>query len=260
MTQSYGVSALFLSAALRRMSSSFTIHTDRFVVRYSPYHGLKAIEVDLTDDPDKFMIWAGLDPERFARGFKTEKDFWRWMACLPDDIEQMSEEEQMKKKEEVFGTKRLAQGWKRLARQKADKDAMVKMPKGHSKARVEVMARFREYIKSTLYADTPVPSSTTNTGAGTETNDITSEVSKLELGPPESPVETHPPTLDPANPRTMSDRAKEALDHFGKTNVWKSILEERRVEAEQLAERQQRRSKPVPPTPSNTMLVASSAT
>lgn len=181
------------------------------------------------------------------------------MACLPDDIEQMSPEEQMKKKEEVFGTKRFAQGWKRLARQKADKDAMVKMPKGHSKARVEVMARFRDYIKSTLYADTPIPSTTTTTTtAGTD--DITSEVSKLELGPPASPVETHQPTLDPANPRTMSDRAKEALDHFGKTNVWKSILEERRVEAEQLAERQQRRSKPVPPTPSNTMLVASSTT
>lgn len=236
------------------MSSSFTIHTDRFVVRYSPYHGLKAIEVDLTDDPDELMKWAGLDPVRHARGFKTEKDFWRWMACLPDDIESLSLEDQLKTKEEVFTTKRFAQGWKRLARQKA-KDDTVKMPKGHSKARVEVMARFRDYIKSTLYADTPVPISSTP-----KDDDLASEISKIELAPSVSPVETEAPTLDPAHPRTMSDRAKDALDHFGKTDIWKSMLEERRVEAEQLAERQRRRSKPVPPTPSNTILVAASTT
>lgn len=222
------------------MSSSFTIHTDRFVVRYSPFHGLKAIEVDLTDDPVEFMRWAGLDHERHARGFKTEKEFWRWMACLPDDYDTLSSGEQMKLKEEVMG-KRFAQGWKRLARQKTEKSP-VKMPKGHSKARVEVMARFREYIKSTIYADTPIT---------TTTESLVSEVSKLELGPTASPIESTPPALDPAHPRTLSDRAQEALDHFGKTNVWNSVFDERKAEAVQLAERQSRRSKPVPPTPSN---------
>ena len=208
------------------MSSSFTIHTDRFVVRYSPYHGLKAIEVDLTDDPDAFMLWAGLDPIRYAKGFKTEKDFWRWMACLPDDIESMTREEQGTVKKQIFSDKRFAQGWKRLARQKSEKDS-VKMPKGHSKARVEVMARFREYIKSTLYSDSPIPTPLSTTSPPTG-----DDGSKLDPGFPTSQTETHLPTLDPANPRSMSDRAQDALEHFGKTGVWRSILEERRVEAD----------------------------
>lgn len=235
MTQSYGVSALLLSAALRRMSSSFTIHTDRFVVRYSPFHGLKAVEVDLTDDPDQFMEWAGLDPKRFQQGFKTERDFWRWLACLQDDIESSTVEEQMKKKGEIF-EKRFAQGWKKLARQRPGQADDTKMPKGHSKARAEVMKRFRNYVKSTIYADTPVPEPID----GSKIDKLVGEAEMLRLEEP-SPTDTQPLVLDPQKPRELSDRAQDALKYFGKVQSWHGMLAERQVEAAELAERQQRR-------------------
>lgn len=235
MSQSYGVSALLLSAALRRMSSSFTIHTDRFVVRYSPYHGLKAVEVDLTDDPDQFMAWAGLDPVRWQQGFKTERDFWRWIACLPDDIDSLSLSDQMSKKEEVFA-KRFAQGFKKLARQRPGQSDGVKMPKGHSKARVEVMERFRNYIKSTLYADTPVPEPVDDGTA----DKLAGKASQLSIATG-SPSDTRPPLLDPQKPRALSDRAQDALKYFDKVNDWQELLAQRMMEATELAERQQRR-------------------
>lgn len=233
------------------MSSSFTIHTDPFVVRYSPYHGLKAVEVDLTDDPEQFMAWAGLDPVRFEKGFKTERDFWRWLACLPDDIEEISLEAQSAKRDEVF-SKRFAQGWRKMAEQKAGQDN-TKMPKGHSKARAEVVARFRDYIKSTLYADTPVRA------IDNEADRVTTDMSQLDIN--SSPVEKEPPMLDAGKPRLLSDRAKDALDFFGKTDTWKSMLDQRRLEAKELVGRQRRgRSTAPTPTPSDTMLVSSSTT
>lgn len=257
MTQSYGVSALLLSAALRRMSSSFTIHTDRFVVRYPPYHGLPAVEVDLTHDPVQFMEWAGLDHARWQQGFATERDFWQWLACLPDNVESLTADEQAEKKDELF-KKRFAQGWKRLAKQKQGQKDNTKMPKGHSKARVEVMERFRAYIKSTLYADTPVPEPT----ADAEVDKVAGDLGAASIEPLSSPALSKtepPPVLDPASPRGLSDRAQDALTYFCKINDWHTLLDQRRAEAFELAERQQRRFKEKI-IPSSTVIVGKSST
>jgi hypothetical protein len=260
MTQSYGVTALLYAAAVRRMSSSLTCHNDRFVIRYSPYQGLKAVEVELTSDPLEFMKWAGLDPDRFERGFETEKEYWLWLTCLTDENQGANEEER-KEKYEALMQKRFPQGWRVMAAEKSGEKDSTKMPKGHTKVRLEVMARFRDWLKTTIYApqdSTPkvAPTSPTDNGSIKPTSlDISStadQISSLTLGtsPPTTTQSTRPPLdpkeqnlVDPAKPRELSSSAHSALEYFGKISEWDKLFQSRKEEARVMADRQARNNR-----------------
>jgi hypothetical protein len=232
LTQSYGVTALLFAAAVRRLSSSFTCHNDRFVIRYSPYHGLKAIEVELTHDPKEFMAWAGLDPVRFDQGFKSEDDYFMWLTCQTDENEGTPEEK--KEKYERLLEKRFPQGWKRMAGKRKEVDT-TKMPKGHGKIRLEVMARFREWVLTTVYGvEAPSPRGT---------DKVAEDLSKLDLKtkPPVSAREQN--LIDPDKFQELSPIDISALEYFDKKPQWESAFEGRKEEAKVMSERQKRNNK-----------------
>jgi hypothetical protein len=254
MTQSYGVTALLYAAAVWRMSSSLTCHNDRFVIRHSPYQGLKAVEVELTSDPLEFMKWAGLDSIRFERGFETEKEYWLWLTCLTDESQGANEEER-KEKYEALMQKRLPQGWRVMAAKKSGEKDSTKMPKGHTKVRLEVMARFRDWLKTTIYAPQTPPVKADPTAPidndSTEP-DVSSALSSLTLGtspPPASHSNRTPPDpkeqnlVDPAKPRELSFSAHSALEYFGKVSEWDQLFQSRKEEARVMADRQARNNK-----------------
>lgn len=236
LTQTYGVTALLFAAAVRRLSSSFTCHNDKFVIRYSPYNGLKAIEVELTHDAQEFMNWAGLDSARFEKGFKSETDYFMWLTCQTNQQEGTPEEK--KAKYERLLEKRFPQGWKRMAGKRKEADT-TKIPKGHGKIRLEVMARFREWLLTTAYGvEAPVSPKITDKVSGVET-----DLEKLKLSEPAKPSAREQNLVNPDKYQELSSIDLAALDHFGKKEQWQSAFEGRREEARIMSERQKRNMK-----------------
>jgi hypothetical protein len=275
MTQSYGVTALLYAAAVRRMSSSLTCHNDRFVIRYSPYQGLKALEVELTSDPLQFMEWAGLDPIRFEQGFQTEKQYWLWLTCLTDE-DQGADDKEREEKYEALMQKRFPQGWRVMAMKKSGEKDSTKMPKGHTKVRLEVMVRFREWLKTTIYVPKPTTLVAGSEEAGPaaieqdgqakdeaeapspsiDTSPTIVKLASLILGPsPPPPTTTNTDTLsatpgpkeqnlvNPDKPKELSHNAQSALEYFGKVPEWSNLFEGKKQEAKILADRQARNNK-----------------
>lgn len=254
VTQSYGVTALLFAAAVRRLSSSFTCHNDRFVIRYSPYRGLKAIEVELTHDPKEFMDWAGLDLKRFDRGFETETDYFMWLTCLVDNNQGTNSEERKVKYERLL-EKRFPQGWKRMAEAKRSADP-TKMPKGHGKIRLDVLNKFRDWLATTIYGTEAKDKVDAVKGEGTTETDsaqaITTDMSNLSIGqsspPPPSATAPVPSAREQnlLNPETflpLSFTANAALDYFGKVPEHQALFDARKQEATVMAERQKRNMK-----------------
>lgn len=255
------------------MSSSLTCHNDRFVIRYSPYQGLKALEVELTSDPLQFMEWAGLDPIRFEEGFQTEKQYWLWLTCLPDE-DQGADDQEREGKYEALMQKRFPQGWRVMAVKKSGEKDSTKMPKGHTKVRLEVMARFREWLKTTIYAPKPTTSmsGSKETGSspaeqdGSEKDGATlplpsidasataAELASLSLNsspPTTTSTETLSATpgpkeqnlVNPDKPRELSYNAHSALEYFGKVPEWSKLFEVKKQEARVMADGQARNNK-----------------
>jgi hypothetical protein len=194
---------------------------------------LKAIEIELTHDPKEFMAWAGLDPVRFDQGFKSEDDYFLWLTCQTDENEGTPEEK--KEKYERLLEKRFPQGWKRMAGRRKEVDT-TKMPKGHGKIRLEVMARFRDWVLTTAYG-VEAPSK------GPEVNKVAEDLSKLDLAPPAKPSAREQNLIDPDKYQELSPIDISALEYFGKKPQWESAFEGRKEEAQVMSERQKRNSK-----------------
>jgi len=252
VTQSYGVTALLFAAAVRRLSSSFTCHNDRFVIRYSPYRGLKAIEVELTHDPKEFMDWAGLDSERFERGFETETDYFMWLTCLVDNDQGTNSGERNEKYERLL-EKRFPQGWRRMAEAKRSADP-TKMPKGHGKIRLDVLNKFRDWLATTIYGpEDTVKVDKVKGEVDTETDPaqaVTTEMSNLSIdktSPPPAPAPVlsarEQNLLNPDTFLPLSFTANAALDYFGKVPEHQALFDARKQEATVMAEKQKRNMK-----------------
>jgi hypothetical protein len=180
------------------------------------------------------MAWAGLDPGRFDQGFKSEDDYFKWLTCQTDENEGTPEEK--KEKYEKLLEKRFPQGWKRMAGRRKEVDT-TKMPKGHGKVRLEVMARFRDWVLTTAYGvEAPSP-------RGTEK--VAEDLSKLDLAktvpPPVSAREQN--LIDPDKYQELSPIDVSALEYFKKKPQWESAFEGRKEEAKVMSERQKRNSK-----------------
>lgn len=156
-----------------------------------------------------------------------------WLTCQTDKNEGTPEEK--KEKYERLLEKRFAQGWKRMAGKRKEVDN-TKMPKGHGKVRLEVMARFRDWILTTAYGvEAPSP-------RGTEK--VADDLSKMNLAktvPPPSAREQN--LLDPDKFQELSPIDMSALEYFHKKPQWESAFEGRKEEAKVMSERQKRNDK-----------------
>jgi hypothetical protein len=179
------------------------------------------------------MAWAGLDPVRFDQGFKSEDDYFMWLTCQTDENEGTPEEK--KEKYEKLLEKRFPQGWKRMAGRRKEVDT-TKMPKGHGKVRLEVMARFRDWVLTTAYGvEAPSPK---------VTEKVADDLSKLKLDKTVPPVSAREQNLiDPDKYQELSLIDISALDYFNKKPQWETAFEGRREEAQVMSERQKRNSK-----------------
>jgi len=182
------------------------------------------------------MAWAGLDANRFEQGFKSEDDYFMWLTCQTNENEGTSEEK--KAKYERLLEKRFPQGWKRMAGRRKEVDN-TKMPKGHGKIRLEVMARFRDWMLTTAYGvEAPSPR------VSEKVDKVTEDVNKLDLAPPAKPVSAREQNLiDPAKFQELSPIDISALEYFRKKPQWESAFEGRREEAKVMSERQKRNNK-----------------
>jgi hypothetical protein len=231
---------------------------------------LKAIEVELTHDPEEFMEWAGLSSQRFHKGFKTEEDYWRWLTCLPEDEvedegktkEESITLEERRVKYDALLEKRFPQGWKRMAGKKKEVDT-TKIPKGHGKARLEVMGRFREWLSTTIYGLEAAAATAAKEGqvsdtvakddqVATDATQVTEDLMKISFRtttppPPIIALPTLTPRelslIDPERPLPLSYTATSALEYFKARPRWEQLLDSRKKEAEIVAERQKRNSK-----------------
>jgi len=196
------------------------------------------------------MDWAGLDSARFEEGFESEDDYFMWLTCQTNDSE--STEVEKKVKYEALLEKKFPQGWKKMAGRRKEADP-TKMPRGHGKIRLEVMARFRDWLLTTAYGveapvsprvGHPVGSTTTES-----TDGVTAGVSNLKL--PEkiaaSPIKAvsarEQNLLDPEKYQQLSPDDISALKHFGKTAEWQTVFDGRKQEAKVMADRQKRKIK-----------------
>jgi len=179
------------------------------------------------------MAWAGLDPVRFDQGFKSEDDYFMWLTCQTDENEGTPEEK--KAKYEKLLEKRFPQGWKRMAGRRKEADN-TKMPKGHGKVRLEVMARFRDWVLTTAYGvEAPSP-------RGTEK--VAEDLSKLDLAKSVPPVSAREQNLlDPDKFQELSPIDISALEYFKKKTQWETAFGGRREEAKVMSERQKRNNK-----------------
>ena len=197
---------------------------------------MKAIEVELTHDPKEFMAWAGLDPVRFDQGFKSEDDYFMWLTCQTDENEGTPEEK--KAKYEKLLEKRFPQGWKRMAGRRKEAGT-TKMPKGHGKVRLEVMARFRDWVLTTAYGvEAPSP-------RGTEKwNKVAEDLDKLNIDKTVPPISAREQNLlDPDKFQELSPIDISVLEYFKKKSQWETAFEGRREEAKVMSERQKRNNK-----------------
>jgi hypothetical protein len=149
------------------------------------------------------------------------------------------------------------------------------MPKGHTKVRLEVMARFREWLKTTIYVPKPTTPMAGSEEAGPapieqdgqakdgtavpspsiDTSPTIVKLASLSLGPsPPPPTTTITNTLsalgpkeqnlvDPEKPRELSYNAHSALEYFGKVPEWSNLFEGKKQEAKVMADRQARNNK-----------------
>jgi len=195
------------------------------------------------------MDWAGLDSVRFEQGFKSEKDYFMWLTCQTNDSE--STEVEKKFKYEALLEKRFPQGWKKMAGRRKEADP-TKMPRGHGKIRLEVMARFRDWLLTTAYGvEAPVsPKADQPVDRGTDpTEGITTGISNLKLpekivAPPMTPVSAREQNLlDPERYQQLSPDDISALKHFGKIAQWQTVFDGRKQEAKVMADRQKRKVK-----------------
>lgn len=156
-----------------------------------------------------------------------------------------------------------------------EKDS-TKMPKGHTKVRLEVMARFREWLKTTIYAPKPTTPIAGSEEAGPtlaeqdgqakdaaavpspsiDTSTTAAKLASLALGcSPPTTTTTDTDTLsaplgpkeqnlvDPDRPRELSYNANAALEYFGKVPEWSKLFEGKKQEAKVMADRQARNNK-----------------
>jgi hypothetical protein len=155
-----------------------------------------------------------------------------WLTCQTDENEGTPEEK--KEKYERLLEKRFPQGWKRMAGKRKEVDT-TKMPKGHGKIRLEVMARFREWVLTTVYGvEAPSPRGT---------DKVAEDLSKLDLKtkPPVSAREQN--LIDPDKFQELSPIDISALEYFDKKPQWESAFEGRKEEAKVMSERQKRNNK-----------------
>ena len=189
--------------------------------------------MELTHDPKEFMAWAGLDPVRFDQGFKSEEDYFLWLTCQTDENEGTTEEK--KERYEKLLEKRFPQGWKRMAGKRKEVDT-TKMPKGHGKVRLEVMARFRDWVLTTAYG--------VEAPKGTAVDKVAKDLSKMTLAKTVSPPSAREQNLlDPDKYQELSPIDMSALEYFHKKPQWESAFEARREEAKVMSEKQRRNNK-----------------
>lgn len=194
------------------------------------------------------MEWAGLDSERFEQGFKTEADYFMWLTCQTN-FDSRDAEGKNKEKYEVLLEKRFPQGWKKMAGRKKEADP-TKMPRGHGKIRLEVMARFRDWLLTTAYrVEAPVsPDVMEKVDTIIDSSQVETDLSKLSItDKPASnpnPVSAREQNLiDPEKYQELSPNDLSALDYFNKTAQWQTAFEGRKEEAKIMAERQKRNHK-----------------
>jgi hypothetical protein len=222
---------------------------------------LKAIEVELTHDPEDFMQWAGLDSDRFYQGFKTETEYWMWLTCLVDDDQGTNPEERKEKYGRLL-EKNFPQGWRRMAESKRSADP-TKMPKGHGKVRLDVLNRFRDWLGTTIYGaeakakakvDEENNEAITTTSPADSSQAITTDMSNLSInneneksGPPPAPNPVlsarEQNLLDPDKFLALSYTANSALEHFNKVSEHQAMFDARKQEATVMAEKQKRNMK-----------------
>jgi hypothetical protein len=200
--------------------------------------------VELTHDAQEFMDWAGLDSDRFNQGFNTEADYFLWLTC--QSHLNLNDSEGTKEKYEEILENRFPQGWKRMAGRRKEADP-TKMPRGHGKIRLEVMARFRDWLLTTAYGvEAPVSPKADKAVTPADSTQVTADLAKLDISDktPVKPISAREQNLvDPSKPQELSPIDLAALDYFKKTSEWQSAFNGRKKEATIMAERQHRNNK-----------------
>ena len=196
------------------------------------------------------MDWAGLDSARFEQGFKSEDDYFMWLTCQNDHSE--GTEDEKKVKYSALLEKKFPQGWKKMAGRRKEADP-TKMPRGHGKIRLEVMARFRDWLLTTAYGveapvsprvGHPVGSTTTDSTEGVTTGISNLKLPEKIVAPPMTPVSAREQNLlDPERYQQLSPDDISALKHFGKIAQWQTVFDGRKQEAKVMADRQKRKVK-----------------
>ena len=252
--QSYSNMPLMLAAALRRISKQLTIHSTFLSMRYSPFFGLPPVEVILTTDVHELCSWAGLDYERWEKGFAGQEEFWTWFTSPPgydgphraavaegsdNDLRDAMPDSADKAQRPAF-----VHAWKKFGRSQLE-------AKSSHRNGLEILTQFYDWMQRpgtrwysesspfTTEAVTSAPArlSPVPTPLGTETSASAPTSGSC------TPVlpEPNKSLVDPTKPLELDHGAQDAIEYFGKTSEWLAQFEQRRQRAQILYDQQQER-------------------
>lgn len=234
---SYSSTILLLATALRRLSQSFTLHNNNFTIKHSPFLGQPGVEIVLCRDAKAFAVWLGLDYERWARhDFGSPEAMYTWITDVPEDSV-------------------VAEAWRRLARSKVREKSVAHIKK------IPELDDFYVFLRTTKWA-APKPAidgesqmeRITESLALVSVGEHTAQHIPVKPEPVSEPIITVVPRLlpQPAMPEAiprlplediivakaplvdLNDRAKAALQYFGKTAEWHDGVAQRVNKADEV--------------------------
>ncbi|WVR04812.1 hypothetical protein IAU60_001824 [Kwoniella sp. DSM 27419] len=225
---SYSSSGVLTGRILRKLSNDLTLHLTHLAVRQSPYFGLPAVEVRLTNNPRSLCEWLGLDYTKWfnnGSNWQDEKEYWAWLTnCSEDSLAGVAFHHMVQ------------EGARRSNEAVLDNPP----PRSQLKRRADIADRFYIWLRSEAsWARTSTPSSTRIGPA---------DVVQVSSGPAEYVADTSSgkgTQSDSFQPKMLDRFASEALMHWGQETVYQEGVQNRRtavlLQARRIQEKQERR-------------------
>ncbi|WRT64560.1 uncharacterized protein IL334_001492 [Kwoniella shivajii] len=244
---SYSSTGLLLGRFVRLLSHSFTLHLTHLIVRHGPFFGLPSIDVTLTTSPTDFCKWLGLDYDVWKTqgdAWNEEKDLWIWLTNVEED----------------------SLAGQAISRIVAKKRSSSNDPKeGKRKKRADFADRFYEWLRNESklvsspeeefvlpdisVSPTPTPTPTpipilpseqiaSPIIADSKSLFIESSSSAANAIKIEEQIIVNPSLLNPNHPKSLDARVDTALEYWNKRELYDTILQERKLLAVVLADRQ----------------------
>ncbi|KIR33038.1 hypothetical protein I352_04405, partial [Cryptococcus deuterogattii MMRL2647] len=187
--------------------ASLTIHLTHFVFRHTAYFGIQPIDITLTDDPEVFCNWFGIDYQKWliqGKSWKLDWQFWQWSTEAPN--------------ESPAGT-----AFRRLARKiQRDGDKAMKKAKGKRDSFADKI--YVWFMSRSKWAPTEEDENASTTPD--------EEKERGELPPKSTPAELSMINID--KPLPMDKGAEEVLDFWGKRAEYDALFEQRKIVARPL--------------------------